>query len=93
MLRFVRMMRLARLLRLLKLFKELWLMVSGLLQSLKTLGWICLVALLFCYACVGGSSLEAQGMLRVARRDACVWRVAALPLQGNHYNHRYRAQR
>jgi len=45
------MMRLARLLRLLKLFKELWLMVSGLLQSLKTLGWICLVALLFCYAC------------------------------------------
>ncbi|CAK9048875.1 unnamed protein product [Durusdinium trenchii] len=51
MLRFVRMMRLARLLRLLKLFKELWLMVSGLLQSLKTLGWICLVALLFCYAC------------------------------------------
>ena len=28
-------------------------MVSGLLQSLKTLGWICLVALLFCYACVG----------------------------------------
>ena len=56
MLRFVRMMRLARLLRLLKLFKELWLMVSGLLQSLKTLGWICLVALLFCYACAGASA-------------------------------------
>eukprot|EP00931_Biecheleriopsis_adriatica_P075001 TRINITY_DN48966_c0_g1_i1.p1 TRINITY_DN48966_c0_g1~~TRINITY_DN48966_c0_g1_i1.p1 ORF type:complete len:617 (+),score=143.13 TRINITY_DN48966_c0_g1_i1:97-1947(+) len=51
MLRFVRMMRLARLLRLLRLFKELWLMVSGLLQSLKTLGWICLVAFLFCYSC------------------------------------------
>ena len=33
--------------------QELWLMVSGLLQSLKTLGWICLVALLICYACVG----------------------------------------
>mmetsp|Transcript_25401 Transcript_25401/g.46086 ORF Transcript_25401/g.46086 Transcript_25401/m.46086 type:complete len:607 (+) Transcript_25401:76-1896(+) len=51
MLRFVRMMRLARLLRLLRLFKELWLMVSGLLQSLKTLGWICLVTFLLCYAC------------------------------------------
>lgn len=59
MLRFVRMMRLARLLRLLKLFKELWLMVSGLLQSLKTLGWICLVALLFCYACVTGAEILA----------------------------------
>eukprot|EP00933_Yihiella_yeosuensis_P055927 TRINITY_DN5489_c1_g2_i1.p1 TRINITY_DN5489_c1_g2~~TRINITY_DN5489_c1_g2_i1.p1 ORF type:complete len:590 (-),score=122.10 TRINITY_DN5489_c1_g2_i1:275-2044(-) len=50
LLRFVRLMRLARLVRLLKLFKELWLMVSGLLQSLKTLGWMCLVSFLLLFA-------------------------------------------
>jgi len=50
LMRFIRMLRLARLVRLLKLFKELWLMVSGIMQSLKTLGWISVVAFVFSYA-------------------------------------------
>merc|ERR1719217_1631873 len=48
-LRVVRMFRLVRLIRLLKMFKELWLVVNGLMESLKTLGWVSILLLLFLY--------------------------------------------
>jgi voltage-gated sodium channel len=48
-LRVVRMFRLVRLIRLLKMFKELWLVVNGLVESLKTLGWVSILLLLFLY--------------------------------------------
>lgn len=51
MVRFARLLRLIRLLRLLKIFKELWLVASGLIQSLKTLFWIFLLIFVFCYVC------------------------------------------
>merc|ERR1719428_2129506 len=45
-LRLVRMLRLVRLVRLLRMFRELWLIVNGFIQSLRTLGWIiCLLSL------------------------------------------------
>merc|ERR1719473_1708931 len=50
-LRVIRMFRLVRLIRLLKMFKELWLVVHGLLESLKTLGWVSLLLLLVLYIC------------------------------------------
>merc|ERR1719473_2555744 len=50
-LRVIRMFRLVRLIRLLKMFKELWLVVHGLLESLKTLGWVSLLLVLFLYIC------------------------------------------
>mmetsp|Transcript_27455 Transcript_27455/g.60070 ORF Transcript_27455/g.60070 Transcript_27455/m.60070 type:complete len:581 (+) Transcript_27455:47-1789(+) len=48
-LRVVRLMRLLRLIRLFKIFKELWLVASGLLHSMKTLLWICLLMFMICY--------------------------------------------
>ena len=39
-LRLLRLMRLARLIRLVRVFKELWLVVSGLMESCKVLGWV-----------------------------------------------------
>lgn len=50
-LRVVRMARLARLVRLLKIFKQLWLIVSGLAQSMKTLGWVSILLVLLIYVC------------------------------------------
>jgi len=50
-LRVIRMLRLARLIRLLKVFKELWLVVSGLIESMKTLGWVSVLLILFIYVC------------------------------------------
>lgn len=48
-LRVIRMMRLVRLIRLLPRFKELWLIVNGLANSLKTLGWVSLLLLVVLY--------------------------------------------
>jgi len=45
------MMRLVRLIRLLKVFKELWLVVSGLMDSMRTLGWVSVLLVLFVYVC------------------------------------------
>lgn len=48
-LRILRMMRMARLVRLLHIFKELWLIVHGLMESMKTLFWVMLLLTLFLY--------------------------------------------
>eukprot|EP00927_Polykrikos_kofoidii_P042301 TRINITY_DN36185_c0_g1_i1.p1 TRINITY_DN36185_c0_g1~~TRINITY_DN36185_c0_g1_i1.p1 ORF type:complete len:564 (+),score=88.45 TRINITY_DN36185_c0_g1_i1:81-1772(+) len=48
-LRFWRIVRLVRLLRLFKIFKELWLVTSGIIDSLKTLFWISLTLFVLCY--------------------------------------------
>lgn len=50
-LRVVRMLRLVRLIRLFKVFKELWLVVSGLMESMRTLGWVSILLVLFVYVC------------------------------------------
>lgn len=50
-LRVIRMMRLARLIRLLRSFKELWLIVNGLIESMKTLFWVSLLLVLVLYVC------------------------------------------
>lgn len=47
--RFWRLVRLVRLLRLFKIFKELWLVTSGIIDSLKTLFWIVLTLFTLCY--------------------------------------------
>jgi voltage-gated sodium channel len=51
-LRVVRMLRLVRFVRMLRMFKELWLIVNGLLNSMKTLGWVGLIlcCLLYVFA-------------------------------------------
>jgi len=51
MLRFVRLARLIRLVRLLRIFKELWLVADGLIQSAKTLSWLCFMMLIMLYIC------------------------------------------
>merc|ERR1719359_673114 len=43
------MLRLVRFVRLLKMFQELWLIVSGLLNSMRTLGWVALLLTMFIY--------------------------------------------
>lgn len=48
-LRIIRMVRLVRLIRLLPHFKELWLVVNGLVQSVKTLSWTSLLLLVTLY--------------------------------------------
>ncbi|KAF4727519.1 hypothetical protein FOZ62_000252, partial [Perkinsus olseni] len=50
-LRVIRLLRLGRLVHLLRSFKELWLIIMGLVDSLKTLGWVCLLLLLVLYVC------------------------------------------
>lgn len=50
-LRFVRLIRLIRVIRLFRIFKELWLVASGLLDSLRTLFWVCILLFLFIEVC------------------------------------------
>lgn len=50
-LRLLRIVRLVRLVRMFPLFRELWLLIGGLVNSLKALGWICLVLTLVLYVC------------------------------------------
>merc|ERR1719301_417462 len=50
-LRVIRMLRLVRLIRLFRVFKELWLVVSGLMESMRTLGWVSILLVLFVYVC------------------------------------------
>lgn len=47
--RILRALRLARILRLLRFFKELWLLVSGVINSLRTLAWAWLLIVLIIY--------------------------------------------
>jgi len=50
--RVLRMLRLLRLLRIMTLFNELWLMVNGFVESLRTLWWVLLLMLIvtYCFA-------------------------------------------
>jgi len=48
-LRVAKMFRLVRLIRLLSMFKELWLVVSGLIQSLRTILWVSVLILMVVY--------------------------------------------
>ncbi len=50
-LRIIRLLRLGKLMRIMRSFKELWLIVNGLLDSLKTLGWVSLLLVLLLYVC------------------------------------------
>jgi voltage-gated sodium channel len=48
-LRLLRLLRLARLIRLVKIFKELWLVVQGLIESFKVLFWVIMLLLIVIY--------------------------------------------
>lgn len=48
-LRVLRMLRLVRFVRLLRLFQELWLIVSGLINSMRTLAWVALLLSMLIY--------------------------------------------
>eukprot|EP00746_Dinoflagellata_sp_MGD_P132067 gnl/MRDRNA2_/MRDRNA2_65794_c0_seq1.p1 gnl/MRDRNA2_/MRDRNA2_65794_c0~~gnl/MRDRNA2_/MRDRNA2_65794_c0_seq1.p1 ORF type:complete len:770 (-),score=131.39 gnl/MRDRNA2_/MRDRNA2_65794_c0_seq1:73-2382(-) len=50
-LRMIRLLRIARLARLLKVFKELWMIIRGILDSLKTMLWVSMLLLLLLYTC------------------------------------------
>jgi len=50
-LRALRVVRLVRLVRTLSYFRELWLLVGGLVNSMKALGWVVLIALTVLYVC------------------------------------------
>lgn len=50
-LRIIRLVRLVRLVRLLRFFRELWLVVAGLLQALSTLGWVAFLLLCLIWVC------------------------------------------
>jgi len=49
--RVMRIIRLVRLVRMFKFFRELWLLVGGLVNSIKALAWICIILLLLIYVC------------------------------------------
>lgn len=68
LLRMLRMIRLLRLLRLMRLVKELWLIVSGFAESLKTLSWVLMLLTIIFYVgaillamTVGGAECEEGG--------------------------------
>ncbi|KAF4671105.1 hypothetical protein FOL47_001695 [Perkinsus chesapeaki] len=50
-LRVVRMLRLVRFVRLLRMFKELWLIVEGLIHSVRTLAWVAVFLVCLVYVC------------------------------------------
>lgn len=50
-LRVLRTIRLVRLVRMYKSFRELWLLVGGLVNSIKALAWICMILMLIIYVC------------------------------------------
>eukprot|EP00929_Paragymnodinium_shiwhaense_P060152 TRINITY_DN30072_c0_g1_i1.p1 TRINITY_DN30072_c0_g1~~TRINITY_DN30072_c0_g1_i1.p1 ORF type:complete len:515 (-),score=138.67 TRINITY_DN30072_c0_g1_i1:142-1686(-) len=51
MVRNLRLVRLVRLVRMMPAFRELWLLVGGLVNSLKALGWVGFVVLIVLYVC------------------------------------------
>lgn len=57
-LRVLRMLRLVRLIRLLRMFRELWMIVQGLIDSLKTLVWVTMLMILFLYVCAIFTTLQ-----------------------------------
>mmetsp|Transcript_67782 Transcript_67782/g.107439 ORF Transcript_67782/g.107439 Transcript_67782/m.107439 type:complete len:492 (-) Transcript_67782:24-1499(-) len=50
-LRILRCVRLVRLVRMFPVFRELWLLVGGLVNSVKALAWVCLILFLVMYSC------------------------------------------
>merc|ERR1719456_486542 len=50
-LRMLRVLRVVRMVRLLRIFKELWLIVKGILESTKTIAWVSLLLLMILYVC------------------------------------------
>jgi len=51
MLRTLRIVRLVKLVRMFSAFRELWLLVGGLVNSLKALGWVGIVVVIVLYVC------------------------------------------
>merc|ERR550514_655258 len=51
MLRVFRVLRVMRMARLLKVFKELWMIIKGIFDSLKTMFWVSMLLLLILYVC------------------------------------------
>merc|ERR1719378_1155205 len=49
--RILRVLRVMRLARLLKVFKELWMILKGIFDSLKTMFWVSMLLLLILYVC------------------------------------------
>merc|ERR1719408_392095 len=47
----MRAIKLVQLVRMFKFFRELWLLVGGLVNSIKALAWICVILLLLIYVC------------------------------------------
>jgi len=50
-LRTLRLVRLVRLVRMFPMFRELWLLVGGLVNSLKALGWVGIIVIIVLYVC------------------------------------------
>merc|ERR1712070_474560 len=50
-LRILRILRVMRLARLLKVFKELWMIIKGIMDSLRTMFWVSMLLLLILYVC------------------------------------------
>jgi voltage-gated sodium channel len=57
-LRTMRVIQLVRLVRMFKTFRELWLLVGGLVNSIKALTWICIILLLLNYVCAVVATTE-----------------------------------
>eukprot|EP00746_Dinoflagellata_sp_MGD_P018709 gnl/MRDRNA2_/MRDRNA2_143380_c0_seq1.p1 gnl/MRDRNA2_/MRDRNA2_143380_c0~~gnl/MRDRNA2_/MRDRNA2_143380_c0_seq1.p1 ORF type:complete len:476 (+),score=102.16 gnl/MRDRNA2_/MRDRNA2_143380_c0_seq1:112-1539(+) len=50
-LRVIRILRVARMVRLLKVFKELFVILKGIIDSMRTIFWVCLLLVLTMYVC------------------------------------------